>query len=580
MRTDAASLVLKNCRMVNVHSGEIYLTDIATRDGRIVSTTAGAYEHAKETIDCAGRYALPGLIDPHMHVDTTALWPGQLARLLVPLGTTTVVVDTSNVVTTGGPAAVRGLIDGFRGLPLRAYFAVASYAPLDPAQETAGYEMRPEDFTEMLSWPECVSMGETVSSKVVSGDEDFLGRIARCLALGRRVSGHGGGLPADAESVFDAYVSAGVRDDHDVRSANHLLPRVRRGMSVFAVESEGRPHLSGGQLDLIVRQRIPTRNLHFCMDNISAVSVAGGFGYLTGSVRLAIEAGLPPVEVVRMGSLNTAEHYGRAHEVGSLALGRRADILVMSELDAFPPDIVVAGGRIVAEAGRLVGEFAMPRSPRRYRESIDLHPSINARRLAVSAPAGAASVEARVIQVTERNAALNHADVATLQVVDGLVRPDVAADVLTFCVLERYGRNGNVAVAFARGFGLTRGAIATSVSVPSNNIVAVGTNADDIWAAVRQVARIQGGHVVVADGEVLAQTPLPVGGIMSEEPYEDVVAAIHHVDQVARDELGATLATPFWVLTETVLPSLPDYGMTDRGLIDVASGHLVPALLG
>lgn len=571
------SLLLKDCRLVNVYSGEIYTTDIGIVGDRISSIEPDDVAEADEVVDCAGRYAMPGLIDPHMHVDTTSLWPGELARVLVPLGTTTVFVDMSNVITTGGPAAVRGLIDAFDGLPLRAYFAMASYSPLDPARETVAYELRLDDLDRMLSWPESVSIGETVSSKILAGDEEYLARIALSLRHGYRVSGHGGDLPPGREPAFDGYVTAGVRDDHCVMLPGDIPPRLRRGMSLFTVESSGRENLTNGLADYIRDARIPTRHLHFCIDNITVMSMVGdGFGYLDRSVRVALGAGLPPVEVVRMGTLNTAEHYRKAHLIGGIAPGRLADIVITPELGAAPPDIVVAGGRIAARAGELTVDIPRPEFSRSYRESITLHGSVTADRLALPAPADLSEVDVRVIQVNDQDAALNKAAHATLPVEDGLVLPDPARDVLKFCVVERYQRNGNVAVAFASGFGLTRGAIATSVSVPSNNIVAVGVSDAEIWAAIRHVTAIHGGYAVVADGAVLAEVRLPVGGIISEQPFADVVAVIREAERIAGAELGCALVNPLRALTATVLPTLPDYGMTDRGLVDVAAGRFVP----
>lgn len=573
------SLLLKNCRLVNVCSGEIYATDVAIDGDRVVSIEPDNETPADEVIDCEGLYAMPGLIDPHMHVDTTSLWPGELARVLVPRGTTTVFVDMSNVITTGGPAAVEGLIRAFDGLPLRAYFAMASYSPLDASRETVAYELRLEDLDTMLSWPESVSIGETVSSKILAGDTEYLSRIALCLRHGHRVSGHGGDLPPGQESAFDAYVAAGIRDDHCVMLPRDVQPRLRRGLSLFTVESSGRENLSNGLAAHIKDSGIPTRHLHFCIDNITVMSMVGdGFGYLERSIGVSLAAGLPPVEVVRMGTLNTAEHYRKADQIGAIAPGRLADVLLVREIDQFPPEIVVAGGRVVARHGELTVDIPEPRFPADYRDSIRLHASIGPDRLAIPAPPEVDEVEARVIHVNDQDAALNRATTARLPVSEGQVRSDPAQDVLKFCVVERYDRNGNVAAAFATGFGLARGAIATSVSVPSNNIVAVGVNDEEIWAAIQRVRAMRGGYVVVDGDRVLAEVRLPVGGIISEEPFEDVVAAIRDAERIAGEALGCVLPNPLRALTATVLPTLPDYGMTDLGLIDVAARAFVPVL--
>ncbi|WP_033292558.1 adenine deaminase C-terminal domain-containing protein [Amycolatopsis jejuensis] len=577
---EAPSLLVRDATLVNVWSGEIYPTDVAVRGNRIVSVTAGEFREAEQVIDAGGRYVVPGLLDPHMHLDTTSLSPGELARVVVPLGCTTVFVDTTNIITTGGPDGVRSVIDQFAGLPLRAYFAMPSYSPVDPDRETVAYEMDSTDLDRMLAWPESVSIGETISSKILATDPAYLERLALCLARGLRVSGHGGDLPPEVEAAFDAYVTAGVRDDHCVTKPADIRPRLRRGVAMFAVESAGRENLTNGLVDFIRDAQVPTRHLHFCIDNITVTSmVARGFGYLDRSVRVAIEGGLSPVEAVRMGTLNTAQHYRLAHLLGSVSPGRLADFSLVDDLAQFRPDIVVADGKVAAVDGVLVAKVPEPEFPATYRTTVRLHPTLDAKRLAVPAPDSSTTARVRVIHASDQDAAFNRAETAELPVVDGLVQPDIAADVLKFCMVERYGRNGNATVAFIRGFGLTTGAIASSVSGPSNNIVCAGVDDGDMWTAIRRVEEMQGGYVVVRDGEVLADVALPVGGIISELPYEQVVDSVARLEQVAQDALGCVLTNPVRALAGTVLHTLPAYGMTDRGLVEVSTREFVPVVL-
>ena len=235
-----ATLLLKNCRLVNVYSKEIYRTDIAVWGDRIVSITPGAVTEAREVIDCTDYYAMPGMIAPHMHVDTTMLWPNELARVLVPRGTTTVFVDMVNIAHNGGAEAVWELMKAFEGLPLRAYFSAPSYCPMDPELETAAAEIRAADIARMLGWKDVVSIGETVSSKILDQDPDFLARLAACDTLDKIVSGHGGDLPRGDLAALDAYVAAGVRDDHCVACNEDIDSRLQRGVSMFLVEAPGR----------------------------------------------------------------------------------------------------------------------------------------------------------------------------------------------------------------------------------------------------------------------------------------------------------------------------------------------------
>jgi adenine deaminase len=232
-------LLLKNCRVVNVYSGEIYLTDIAIEGDRIVSTAAHDSVHTENVIDCAGKYAVPGMIDAHMHVDTTFLWPGELARLIVPLGTTSLFIDTTNIAHTGGVEAIQALMKSFQGLPLRGYFAAPSYCPFNTRLETAAAEIATRDIATLLD-SGCVGIGETVWSKIALGNTDYLEVIRACRDRGGRVSGHGGEIRRGDEPAFDAYVSAGIQDDHCIGRGEDILPRLRRGLKLFLVEASGR----------------------------------------------------------------------------------------------------------------------------------------------------------------------------------------------------------------------------------------------------------------------------------------------------------------------------------------------------
>jgi adenine deaminase len=552
-------MLLRGCSLVNVYSGEIYQTDIAIAGDRIDSISPQENHEADEVLDCQGLFAVPGFVDPHMHVDTTLLWPGELARLIVPHGTTTVFVDTTNIITTGGVGAVRALLDSFAGLPLRGFISAPSYSPFEPGRETVAHELTLADLELMLSWPECVGIGETVSSKILAEDESYLARIDLCQMLGKRVSGHGGDLPGGNEAAMDAYASVGISDDHCVMAPSDVAQRLRRGVAMFTVETSGRNYLTGGLLVTEI--------------------VDHGPGYLDRLVRLAIAAGVEPMDAVRMATLNTAVHYGMAGSIGSITPGRLADILLVRALDQYPPEVVIVNGEVVARSGELIADLPPPDFPPDYRNSLRLKQRIDASAIELPAPGGKGSAKVRVIRVEEEDPAFNTGVLAELPVVEGLVRADPGNDVLKMCVVERYGRAGSVAIGFVQGFGLKRGAMATSVSVPSNNIVAVGTNDPDILRAISALEAMQGGYVVVDDGAVLAEVPLPIGGVMADRPYEEIVEMIRAAEMAVRDKLGGVLLHPFGPLTHTVLCSLPELGMTDQGLMDVASGEFIPVIV-
>jgi adenine deaminase len=572
-----ATLLLKNCRLVNVHSGEIYRTDISIHNNRIASITAGAVTRASEVIDCTDFYAIPGLIEPHTHVDTTLLWPSELARVLVPLGTTTLFVDTVNIAHTGGTPAVQGLIKAFDGLPLRAFFSAPSYTPLEPDLETAAARITAVDIAEMLQWEGVVSIGETVSSKILGLESDFLARLALCHTLDKIISGHGGDLPRGDEHALDAYVASGIGDDHCVNRNEDIPLRLRRGVTMFLVEAPGREQIRG-LFEHILTQHLPTQKMCLCIDNITVTDiVARGNGYLDKPLRIGLQSGLPVVDVIRMATLNPAVHYRKDNQIGSLAPGRLADLVLLRELDLFPPEMVIVDGKIVARQGKLVAELKPTVIPPIYLNSIHLPADFSPERLEVHTEPGNPDVRARVIQVVDGDA-VNQCIVTVLKHEQGIVRPDIDRDILKIAIIERYGQSGSLTNAFVQGFRLQRGAIATSYSVPSNNIVVVGTNEKDMFLAVEQLVRMQGGHVVVDDGQVLAEVRLPIGGIMTAEPHQDLVQAIAKANAATRS-LGCQLQHPFFTMSQTVLSTLPELGLTDRGLVDVRRGQIVDVLV-
>ncbi len=566
------AMLLKNCQLVNVHSGEIYPTDILVRNGRIVSVSGHESVSSEFVIDCEGMFAVPGLIDPHMHVDTTFLWPGELARVLLPLGTTTIFVDNTNNAHTGGIKAVEEMRRAFEGLPLKAWFAAPSYCPFNADLETAASEMNSGDIGTLLDRG-CVSIGETVWSKIALGDRDYIRTIETCRQRGLRVSGHGGEIRRGDEAAFDGYAAAGMQDDHCIGQGEDILPRLRRAMKLFFVEASGRR----GQLKKLLAGAsglgIDYDRVCLCVDNITVMDmVEQGFGYLDYLVRIAIEAGIPPAQVFRMASLNTAEHYRLSHEIGSIAPGRRADILLLRSLDSFPPEIVIANGEIVARRGKLTVDIPAPKFEASYLNSVDIG-RVARSKLAVRASDEVTNVRCRVIQVMDGDA-FNSERSATLKVAAGEIVPDIENDVLKIVVAERYGRHGNVGAGFASGFGLKRGAMATSMSIPSNNIVAVGVSDDEIWHAIQQLGEMQGGFVLVESGKVIASVPLPVGGIMTTEPYESFVEKIGTLQAKAR-EFGCTLEHPVFTMAQTVLSTLPDLGLTDKGLVNARRAAVV-----
>lgn len=564
-----SDLVLKNCQLLNVHSGKVELTDITISGDRIVSIAKRASHGDARVIDCEGLYAAPGMIDAHMHVDTTFLSPSELARVLVPLGTTTVFVDTTNNAHSGGIDAINALRKSFEGLPLRSYVAAPSYCPFDASLGTAAAELDSSDIAGLLE-DGCMSIGETVWSRIALEDFDYMRVIQTCREAGLRVSGHGGEIRRGDEKAFDGYVASGIQDDHCIGIGADILPRLRRGLKLFLVECTGRRGQLRPLLDEMLARGLSFRQACMCIDNNTSIDiVTRGYGYLDYLVRIALEAGVAPIDAFRMVSLNPAEHFRVADDIGSIAPGRLADILLVSALGQFPPEVVIVGGEVVARKGKLLVTIPQPQVPAAYRNSIKLE-KVQRASLRCPAPPDSVAVNARVFEVVDGDS-FNKELIRELRVADNGIQADPENDILKIVVVERFGRHGKIGVGFVKGFGLKRGALATSISVPFNNIVAVGVSDDEIWRAVNHLGDIQGGFAAIDGETVAADVPLRVGGLMSEEPYEVFLAKMDSAQAVAY-QLGCRLRDPFKTLVSTIHTTLPDLGLTDKGLINSRIG--------
>lgn len=571
-----ASLLLKNCQLVNVYSGEIYPTDITLQGNRIASIAPNPIIEAEKVIDCKGFYAVPGFADPHMHIETTFVAPPELARVLVPRGTTTLFTDLTDGAYVGGAKAGRMLLDAAKGLPLRVFAEAPSYAPFMPAIQTTGGSIELDDTNEMLEWPETVSIGEVVHQRVLALDKGYIQKIAAYRVRNKRINGHGAGINPQN---LDAFAAAGITDEHGCSTYDELLSQLRTGLKPFMVEAPGRHHLAV-MLEEVVRRGLDTRNLCLCVDNASIFDiVAEDFGYLDVHVRIALKAGIPPAKVFQMVSFNTALHYGKDHLLGSITPGRLADILLLRELDQFPPAYVLVDGQVVAQDGQPLWE----REPRSYPEwalqTVKFHPSITAERFSIPAPANARSARARTIQLpTPDTQAHNKELIVDLPVHHGFIQPDFERDIVPFYVVERYGKNGNVACAFVQGSGLKKGALAVSVSISDSNIVVMGCDAASIMTCLNTLRELNGGFVVAQGNRALATVPLPLLGQMAIQPYEEMLLQVDKALNEAKS-LGCTLKNPFLTMASVVLPTVPDLGMSDHGLINAYTGELVNTVI-
>lgn len=549
-----ADLLVKNARVVNVFSHEIVATDVAIAGSWIVGL--GAYT-ASEVLDVGGAFVAPGLIDAHVHVESAMVPPSELGRVVVPMGTTTVVTDPHEIANVHGLDGIRFMLDSARHGPLSMFVMASSCVPATH-METSGARLEAGDLATLRANPWVLGLAEVMNFPgVVHGDRGVLAKLE--AFADRVVDGHCPGLSG---ASLDAYVAAGIGSDHESTTLEEAREKLRLGLTILIREATNASNLRA-LLPLVTPE---TRHrICWCTDDRTPAHLLDA-GHVDDLVRIAIAEGLDPITALRLATLNPAQHY-RLWDRGAVAPGKRADLIVFDDLAAPRPHIVVRGGRVVARDGRLLAGASRARSgtlPRSMRVDWD----------GVDFTVPAAGNRLRVIGAIPRQLVTEHL-VEEVASRDGRVEADPAADRLKLAVIERHRASGAMGLGFIRGFGLRRGALASSVAHDHHNLVVLGADDRSMMTAARRVGEL-GGGIVVADGErVAAEVPLPLAGLMSDQPVEVVRAALDRA-LAAAAELGSTLDDPFMALSFMALEVIPSLKLTDQGLVDVDRFEIVP----
>ena len=552
-----AALVLKHGRVVNVFTGEVEAADVAIHDGYIVGI--GDYAGARE-IDLDGAHVLPGLIDGHMHVESTMLAPGELARALVPRGVTGVVVDPHELANVLGVEGIRLLLAASAGLPLDVFVTLPSCVPASP-METAAFALEAADLAPLLGDPRVVGIAELMNFPgVLDADPALLAKIALGSDAGLAVDGHAPGVRG---RDLAGYLTAGVESDHETTDPDEAEERLRRGMWLMVREGSTARNLAAL---LPVVQRLGTRRALLVTDDRTPTDLRDE-GHLDHVVRAAMQLGLDPVAAVTMVALNAAERFGLKRR-GAVAPGYHADLVVSDSLTNLRARLVLKGGAVVARDGLPL--FESPAfADAAARDSVRIA-ALDAATFRVPAGDG----PCRVI-------GLEPGQIVTRGLVEhptrreGEIVADPARDLLKLAVIERHRATGAIGLGLVKGFGLRVGALASSVAHDAHNLIVVGASDADMRRAAEVIAAYGGGLVVIADGEVMEMLPLPIAGLMSDLPYEEVARGLERVEAAAA-RLGCTVDHPFMALSFLALSVIPSLKLTDRGLLDVDAWRLVP----
>jgi adenine deaminase len=565
----AADMVIKNGRWVNVCSGEIIAgTDIAIIGGRFayVGPSAAPMIGKNTTvIEANNRYLVPGLCDGHMHVESGMVTVTEFARAVIPHGTTSMFIDPHEIANVLGVKGVRLMHDEAMGLPINVFVQMPSCVPSAEGLENSGATITPEDVADAMTWPNIIGLGEMMNFPGVSScDPKMLAEIAATQRAGKTVGGHY--ASPDLGYPFHAYAAGGPADDHEGTHVDDCIARVRQGMRAMLRLGSAWYDVAA-QIKAITEREIDSRNIILCTDDCHSGTLVYE-GHMNRVVRHAIAQGLKPITAIQMATINTAQHFGLERELGSITPGRRADVVLSSDLAGLPIELVIARGQILAENGKLVKEPPEFNYPAFARNTVHVGRQISARDFEIAAPAGANKVEARVIGVVE-NQAPTKALQRSLNVKSGQVEMDREADVCQIAIVERHKGLGTVVNAFVSGFRYNVDcAVASTVAHDSHHIIIVGTNHADMAQAANVLSEIGGGVVVVSKGQQLARIELPIAGLMSDEPAE-IVAAKATKMIAAMKACGCSLNNAFMQHSLLALVVIPELRISDIGLIDV-----------
>ncbi len=575
-RKEKADIVILNGQLVNVFSGEIYSGGVA-----IVGDTIAAVGAVEDTIgsetrilDAQGGFLSPGLIDGHVHIESSMLSVTRFAELALRHGTTSVMSDLHEVAVVGGLDAVREILDEAERSPLKIYFVIPSHVPFSPGFETTGGIVGPEDVREALSFPRCVGLSEVVVSSAL-GEEDRLWRAMDIVrSAGNLLHGHG---PFTYGGDLAAFAALGIHTDHESFTQEDGIERLRAGIHLqirHGSAAESIPDI----IPIITENELSGRNISVVTDDILAEDLFQR-GYQDVNVHLLQRHGVNAINAIQMVTLNAAQAFRVDHEIGMIAPGRQADIVIVDDLAQFKPRLVMARGILVVEEHQLVFEFPDPKPSDNQINSINIKAPIKAadiEHLARCSPK-MESVSVHVLD-TPQEIPVPELTISNVPVLNGYAQPDPEVDIAAIVVLERYHATGGMALAFTKGFRLKKGAIASSVAHDNHNIIGIGTNYKDLARAINRVAELKGGQVVVADDEIRAEIALPILGLMSPDPVENVCDLIRNLTAAAK-EIGCEMRWPHMFMSFMTCSAGPGYSITDKGLLDGYKQEFLPVVV-
>ena len=549
-------LLIKNGRVVDVFSGEIEKKDVAIYGGMIMGF--GDYE-ARKIIDVKGDFLCPGLIDGHVHIESSMVTIPEFAQAVLPHGTTSVVTDPHEIANVLGQEGIRFMAESAKGIPLNVFVMIPSCVPATH-METSGATLKAVDLKPLLKEPWAIGLAEMMNFPgVIFGDPEVLKKIE--LAKGKRMDGHS---PMLSGKGLYAYLTAGIRSDHECTTPKEAEEKLKNGMWIMIREGTTARNLKS-LLPLVNSKN--SRRFLFVTDDRHPKELLEE-GHIDSMVRQAIRWGTDPIIAIQMATLNAAEYF-RLDDLGAIAPGFRADIISFDHLGRFQIKKVFKDGNLVADTGKMLSPPIPKRKSPKVKGSVRIKPLHKDSFLLRSD-----QPLAKVIQLIP-NQIVTKKVIKKILLKEGVAYPDIKEDILKIAVVERHKATGNIGIGFVQGFGLIMGAFGSSVAHDSHNLVIVGTNDQDMLKSVEIIQAMGGGLTVVLNGKVLASLPLPIAGLMSEASVAKVNLQLKALHRASKN-LGCKIPDPFMMLSFLSLPVIPELKITDKGLVDVNQFKLVP----
>ena len=575
---EPADLVIQNCCWVNVHTREILPnSNFAIKNGRFAycgPEISHCIGNNTKIVNGEGRFAVPGFCDAHMHIESGMLTPGQFAHAVMAHGTTSMFTDPHEIANVLGLEGVRLMHDEAIIQPINIFTQMPSCAPSAPGLETTGFEISPIDVEEAMKWPGIIGLGEMMNfPSIINGDEKLLSEIAITQNAQKIVGGHY--ASPDLGKNFHAYVASGVSDDHEGTCEKDALARARQGMrSMMRLGSAWYDVES--QITAITEKKLDSRNFILCTDDCHSGTIVND-GHMNRVIRHAIKCGCEPVEAIQMATINTATHFGLERELGSISPGRRADIILTSDLKELPIEIVFARGVKVAEHGSSIIDPVLLKWPNSVRNTVKLEKKLNAENFLIRAPKLKNTAKVKIIGVIENQAPTKLLK-GVLPVENGFVKGDLDKDICQVALVERHRGTGQITNGFVSGFGYKeKCAVASTVAHDSHHMIIVGTDQENMALAGNHLASIGGGVTVFKDGVELATVSLNIAGLMSDAPARNVAKAADNMVE-AMQICGCKINNGYMQHSLLALVVIPELRISDLGLIDVKKFEITKLL--